>query len=794
MSASLARSMRPVSGYGSLLAALGRGSDNIVAHISPREAALLKALGGRGSINPRTGLPEYDNPQIGTPPVSTSDVPGSLQDPGAGAVNFYTSLVESTQGVPGQPVQDPSSGLWYNAQGGSFTGASPPPDFATQPYQEPQPTTPTVDPAQEAWAATQFGNLQSTAGGGAGNPFLYDPSFMNPGGGNADFSQNPTTGYYDLTPAGIAALQTDYTQGAESVAANAEKSQGGIGGFLGSPEGALATLAFPLAVGGGVAGISSAFDVPSTTGGFLDATTGALTPTTSTADAAALAAASDPEMLATVPATSASDLAAASGPGLATSLGFDPTAFGATDLTAATQAADPFAANFAADPTGVFGAAPAAANTAGAAADPFAANFSADPTGFAGAVAPGGTDFASAGGLPAQIAGATPDTTGPIAGGGGIGAVTDNTPIGFGTDTFGSLDTSGGANFGETLTTASGDTIDTSAPGFTAQDLVNPDLGQGQFGPATAEGGQPGFWSNPVGNSLNWLGTQAENAFSKNPLGILASAAGLGYTLLQGNKQLPNQTALQGTANQESAAGTALENQVLSGQNPQVNALNSTAQQLLQQASVLQNQVASGNLPLEGAPQALSNANYLTAQARNLMSYLTTGTLPPGVQASVDQAAAAAKASIRSAYAQRGMSGSSAEAQDLSNVDTNKASQGAQIAMSLYSQGQNDVQLADNLYGVLVNASTSLMQVSTSEANLGLQGQEAATQTSTNLLNLALNETSLGANINQSLLATTLQEDQQLGSALASFSAALAGGGSRLALLNLGSQSTGVTA
>jgi hypothetical protein len=37
----------------------GRNGDTILAHINPTEAALLKKLGGSGTINPVTGLPEY---------------------------------------------------------------------------------------------------------------------------------------------------------------------------------------------------------------------------------------------------------------------------------------------------------------------------------------------------------------------------------------------------------------------------------------------------------------------------------------------------------------------------------------------------------------------------------------------------------------------------------------------------------------------------------------------------------------------------------------------------------------
>ena len=37
----------------------GRYGDSIVAHINPQEAMILKAMGGSGTINPDTGLPEY---------------------------------------------------------------------------------------------------------------------------------------------------------------------------------------------------------------------------------------------------------------------------------------------------------------------------------------------------------------------------------------------------------------------------------------------------------------------------------------------------------------------------------------------------------------------------------------------------------------------------------------------------------------------------------------------------------------------------------------------------------------
>ena len=44
-----------------LLRSKGRGKDSVLAHITPKEAALLKRRGGSGSTNPDTGLPEYED-------------------------------------------------------------------------------------------------------------------------------------------------------------------------------------------------------------------------------------------------------------------------------------------------------------------------------------------------------------------------------------------------------------------------------------------------------------------------------------------------------------------------------------------------------------------------------------------------------------------------------------------------------------------------------------------------------------------------------------------------------------
>lgn len=66
-------------GLAQLLESKGRKGDTMLAHITPQEAALLKARGGAGTMNPDTGLPEFyrgdfqltDFADIDTPNIRT---------------------------------------------------------------------------------------------------------------------------------------------------------------------------------------------------------------------------------------------------------------------------------------------------------------------------------------------------------------------------------------------------------------------------------------------------------------------------------------------------------------------------------------------------------------------------------------------------------------------------------------------------------------------------------------------------------------------------------------------------
>ncbi|MFN9109311.1 MAG: hypothetical protein ACK5XN_04470, partial [Bacteroidota bacterium] len=67
------------------LAGAGRRGDKIIAHITPEEAALLKARGGSGTINPRTGLLEFFEGSTGADSHGDSSSGMSGADYGGGS-------------------------------------------------------------------------------------------------------------------------------------------------------------------------------------------------------------------------------------------------------------------------------------------------------------------------------------------------------------------------------------------------------------------------------------------------------------------------------------------------------------------------------------------------------------------------------------------------------------------------------------------------------------------------------------------------------------------------------------
>lgn len=194
------------------------------------------------------------------------------------------------------------------------------------------------------------------------------------------------------------------------------------------------------------------------------------------------------------------------------------------------------------------------------------------------------------------------------------------------------------------------------------------------------------------------------------------SPAGGGLTLPSGGASIPQTSGvslpsvgdgnnISGFGGSASAAGGNSLGNFLS--NPSFGGLGnflSKNANLLVPAAGLGVQALQGNSTPKGMGQIEGQAAQLNSQGQQLEGYLNNGTLPPGVSASLKQAGDSAKAAIKSQYAARGMSGSSAEAQDLANVDAQISSQGTQIATQLLQTGIQETGLSSQLYDQIMKA------------------------------------------------------------------------------------------
>jgi len=125
-----------------LIRSQGRGKDTVLAHITPKEAALLKRRGGSGATNPATGLPEFQEdfdigfgPGVYTPEVQPADISGAdftpqqIQDYGYTTpqdimAGGYGGGFTPAEGVAADQFQLPSYDV--EAQPGGFYGGRAP--------------------------------------------------------------------------------------------------------------------------------------------------------------------------------------------------------------------------------------------------------------------------------------------------------------------------------------------------------------------------------------------------------------------------------------------------------------------------------------------------------------------------------------------------------------------------------------------------------------------------------------------------------------------------------------------
>lgn len=115
------------------LAAAGRGKDSILAHINPKEMALLKKHGGSGKTNPRTGIMEFDD-DYSTFEPTTTDYGAFGESP--------TTEVSQTQNVRSDspPVTNVQTGKpeaavpLYDSRGNALDSSSTPAYDQKAPY------------------------------------------------------------------------------------------------------------------------------------------------------------------------------------------------------------------------------------------------------------------------------------------------------------------------------------------------------------------------------------------------------------------------------------------------------------------------------------------------------------------------------------------------------------------------------------------------------------------------------------------------------------------------------------
>ena len=108
--------LRPIA---AAMQGMGRSGDTMLAHITPREAGILQALGGVGTINPRTGLREYglwdDFKKTVTAPFKA--VGSALKSVGKAVKSFAKSTV-------GKIITTVALGFFLGPAAASFLGVT----------------------------------------------------------------------------------------------------------------------------------------------------------------------------------------------------------------------------------------------------------------------------------------------------------------------------------------------------------------------------------------------------------------------------------------------------------------------------------------------------------------------------------------------------------------------------------------------------------------------------------------------------------------------------------------------
>lgn len=203
--------------------------------------------------------------------------------------------------------------------------------------------------------------------------------------------------------------------------------------------------------------------------------------------------------------------------------------------------------------------------------------------------------------------------------------------------------------------------------------------GAGSIAPAsaTAPADATSSWADKLTKGIG-------NSLTSNPLGLALGAAGLGFNILNGQKQTANQGALTDLAGKSVGQSADLANK---------------------------------GVAQIGANQ--TNAADITAKGKDLTSYLTTGKLPEQYTQQIDQAIHDAKTTAVSNAAKNGQptdpTKNTALAQQFAQIDNQRAGMTSKIAETLFGAGSGLINTGANIGNV---SASSLLSGGQNAANL----------------------------------------------------------------------------
>jgi hypothetical protein len=262
-----------------------------------------------------------------------------------------------------------------------------------------------------------------------------------------------------------------------------------------------------------------------------------------------------------------------------------------------------------------------------------------------------------------------------------------------GTSAISSAPVAGGATLGSTAASA-GAPVSSIAPGVGAG---------GGLGDLTAGAA-------PTGGAIGGAGLGADNVLTSVGTGTgsslpLAASGGTtpGLTgALQGSETNAEAADVVGNAQPTASSGAGSILKTLGLDN-----VGTDAKLAAGLGTAAYDLTRPGIKAIPGYSELASQAGALGTQGTQLESYITSGQLPAGAQASLDQGTQAAIAQIKSKFAAMGQSGSSQEASEIAAVQQNKAVEQTQIATGLLNSGIQESSLSTQIYDNLLKTNSA---------------------------------------------------------------------------------------